>query len=308
VDASGSINAEGNITKPGDGNPIQDAMDIEVELKQWLNGIIMHNSQLIIREETHTSTAEAIAKPLLGIKANELHVFQALEKAELEAIPFTKWTSNQTYRFASYLLPIIKPTLIIANKMDILTSERYFELLTKFYGRNLVAACSAEAELVLRRAEKMGVLEYTPGGEKFRIKENAKLTSKQKGALKYVETRVMDKFIRTGIQQALNTIVFKLLKMNMVYGVSDEITYSDHHGNVLPGVHLMRDGSTPLDLARSIHSSLVDDYVLAVDAKTGVRLPADYNLRHKDVIKIQTRTRKKPKETPIFKKLFRPYM
>jgi ribosome-binding ATPase YchF (GTP1/OBG family) len=125
------------------------------------------------------------------------------------------------------------------------------------------------------------------------MKENAQLSSKQRAAVKYVETRVMDKLMRTGIQQALNTIVFKLLKMNMVYGVSDEEKYSDHHGNVLPDVHLLRDGSTPIDLARSIHSSLAEDYILAIDAKTGARLPADYNLRHKDVIKIQTHTRKK---------------
>ena len=294
VDASGSIDAEGNITKPGDGNPIQDAMDIEVELIQWLNRIITHNSQLIIREETSMSTARAIAKPLLGIKASELQVLQALEKSELNPVPFVKWTSSQTYRFASYLLPIIKPTLLIANKMDILTSDGNLEKLMKLYGRNLVAACSAEAELVLRRAEKMGVLEYTPGEEKFKINQNAKLTREQKGALEYVENRVMNKFMRTGIQQALNTIVFKLLKMNMVYGVSDETKYTDNHGNVLPDVHLMHDGSTPLDLAKHIHSRLAEDYVGAIDAKTGERLPADYTLRHKDVIKIQTQTRKKP--------------
>jgi ribosome-binding ATPase YchF (GTP1/OBG family) len=305
VDASGSIDADGYITKPGSGNPIQDAIDTEVELKQWLNGIIMNNKQLIIRDESHTSTAEAIAKPLLGIKANMLHVSQALEKSELTTVPFAKWTNNQTYEFAGFLLPIIKPTLIVANKMDILTSERYFEMLTKFYGHSLVAACSAEAELVLRRAEKMGVLEYTPGEEKFRIKENAKLSSEQKGALKYVKTRVMDKFMRTGIQQALNTIVFKLLKMNMIYGVSDEEKYSDHHGNVLPDVHLLHDGSTPFDLAKNIHSSLAEDYGFAIDAKTGVRLPADYALRHKDVIKIRTLTRKKARRaSSIFRKVF----
>ena len=130
----------------------------------------------------------------------------------------------------------------------------------------------------------------------FKIKENAKLTAKQRGALKYIETRVMAKWMRTGIQQALNTLVFKLLRTNMVYPVSDESTYTDHHGNVLPDVHLMPDGSTPLDLARNIHTRLAENYVLAIDAKTGMRLPKDYRLRHRDIVKIMTQPKAKTKK------------
>ena len=295
VDASGSIDAEGKITQPGSGNPVQDAMDIEMEINRWVAEIIERNRQFIIREATSSPLEEAIAKSLSGAKANPLQVLQALEKSELKDVPFAKWDLNQTIKFATFLLPIIKPTLIIANKMDILTSETYLPMLTEHYGRSLVAACSAEAELVLRRAEKMGLLQYTPGQEQFRIKENASLTPKQQGALKYIETRVMAKWINTGIQQALNTVVFKLLKNNMIYPVSDEFKLTDHHGNVLPDVYLMPDGSTPIDLARNVHTSLAENYILAIDAKTGIRLPKDYSLRHKDVVKIVTRPTAKQK-------------
>ena len=140
-------------------------------------------------------------------------------------------------------------------------------------------------------AKEKGLLDYTPGQELFRIKENAKLTPKQQGALDYIERRVMTKWIRTGIQQALNIVVFKLLRNNMIFPVSDEIKYMDHHGNVLPDAYLLPDGSTPVDLAQNIHTRLAKDYVLAVDAKTGIRLPKNYNLRHKDVIKIVTRSK-----------------
>ena len=289
VDASGSIDADGKITQPGSGNPVQDAIDIEMEIDRWIAEIIERNKQFIIHEALSSSVEEAIAKSLSGLKANPLQVFQALERSELENTPFAEWDLNKTIKFAAFLLPLIKPTLIVANKMDILTSENFLPMLTEHYGRSLVAACSAEAELLLRRAEKMGLLQYTPGQEKFRIKENAVLTAKQQGALNYIETRVMEKWTNTGIQQALNTIVFKLLKSNMIYPVSDEFKFTDHHGNVLPDVHLMPDGSTPIDLARVVHTSLVENYILAVDAKTGIRLPKDYNLRHKDVIKIVTR-------------------
>jgi ribosome-binding ATPase YchF (GTP1/OBG family) len=289
VDASGSIDADGRITQPGSGNPVQDAVDVEMEINRWIADIIERNRDFITREAQATSLPEAISKALSGVKANPPQVLQALKKSELQKVPFAKWNLNQTIKFAAFLMPIIKPTLIIANKMDVLTSEKYIELLTQYYGRSLVAACSAEAELVLRRAEKLGLLQYTPVQEKFRIKENARLTAKQKGALDYIEKRVMQKWISTGIQQALNTVVFKLLKTNMVYPVSDETKYTDHHGNVLPDVYLMPDGATPLDLARNVHTRLLKNYILALDAKTGIRLPKDYSLRHKDVIKIMTR-------------------
>jgi ribosome-binding ATPase YchF (GTP1/OBG family) len=183
-------------------------------------------------------------------------VHQALEGASLKGVPFERWALDQTIRFAAFLLPIIKPTIIIANKMDIATAEKYYDILANYYGRSLVAACSAKAELALRRAEKMGLLQYTPGQEKFRIKENAKLTPKQQAALSYIERRVMAKWMNTGIQKALNTVVFKLLKANMIYPVSDEHNFTDHHMNVLPDVYLMPDGTTPIDLARNIHSTL----------------------------------------------------
>ncbi|MEM2996771.1 MAG: TGS domain-containing protein, partial [Candidatus Bathyarchaeia archaeon] len=131
--------------------------------------------------------------------------------------------------------------------------------------------------------------------EKFVLREEARLTPEQWRALEYVEKRVMARWLRTGIQQALNTVVFKLLRMNMVYPVADESRYSDNHGNILPDVHLMPDGSTPLDLARNVHTRLAENYILAIDAKTGMRLPKEYNLRHRDVIKIVTQPRTKPK-------------
>ncbi len=295
VDASGSIDKEGKITQPGSGNPVSDAIDIETEIYRWITDIIERNRESIIHELSSASLAEATAKSLSALKLHPSQTLQAIEKSELKEIPFNKWTLNQIMKFAAFLLPIIKPSIVIANKMDITTAEKYFEILTEYYGRSLVAACSAEAELVLRRAEKKGLLQYTPGQEKFRIKENAELTPKQQAALNYIEKRVMGKWFNTGIQQALNTVVFKLLKTNIVYPVSDEQKFTDHHLNVLPDVHLMPDGTTPIDLARSIHSKLAENYILAIDARTGIRLPKDYHLRHKDIIKIVTRPKAKQK-------------
>ena len=239
VDASGSVDAKGNIVEPGGGNPVQDVIDIEMEIEMWIAQIVTHNRQQIIREAEATTLEEALTKTLSGIKARRPAVVQALEESGLGETPFSSWSQDQTKKFAGELLPRIKPSLIIANKMDLHTAENNIEMLADYFSKGLVAACSAEAELALRRAQRAGLLHYSPGHEKFRVVEDAELTPEQMKALAYVEDRVMSKWLRTGIQQALNTLVFKVLRMNMVYPVADETRLADTHGNVLPDVFLM---------------------------------------------------------------------
>ena len=99
--------------------------------------------------------------------------------------------------------------------------------------------------------------------------------------------------MRTGVQFALNVAVFKLLKMNAVYPVYDVQKLSDHKGNVLPDVYLMPDGATVEDLAREIHSDLAKGLLYAIDARTGIRLPASYKLKDRDVLSIVSSSKKR---------------
>ncbi|MBN2334569.1 redox-regulated ATPase YchF [Candidatus Bathyarchaeota archaeon] len=293
VDASGSVDEEGEISQPGSGNPVQDLMDIEMEIELWISHIIDRNKQMITRETEKTSLPEALNKALTGIKTRTPHIVEALGKANLTDKGIDHWSPEETLDLASQLLPVTKPTLIIANKMDLPTAEENLEKLHDYYNEGLVAASSAEAELALRRADKSGLISYAPGHEKFTVIDEDRLTLEQRKAIDYIENRVLYKYMRTGIQQALNTLAFKLLKRNMVYPVSDESRYSDKHGNVLPDAHLMTDDATPMDLAREVHTRLAENYVLAIDARTGLRLPKDYTLRHRDVVKIMTQKRAK---------------
>jgi ribosome-binding ATPase YchF (GTP1/OBG family) len=296
VDASGSIDEEGKISSPGSGNPVQDVMDIEMEIEFWISHIIDRNKPQILHDIEYIGIEEALNKSLTGIKTRPSHVAEALKQAELEDKPFPEWSPEDTVEFAHILLPIIKPTLIMANKMDLPASEENLEKLNEYYSQALVAACSAEAELALRLADKSGLIRYMPGQETFKILDDDALTLDQKQAIDYIEQKVMYKYMRTGIQQALNTLAFRLLKMNMVYPVSDDSKFSDNHGNVLPDAHLMEDGSTPIDLAETVHSRLKEDYILAIDARTGLRLPKDYKLRHRDIVRIMTQKRARAKK------------
>jgi ribosome-binding ATPase YchF (GTP1/OBG family) len=296
IDASGSIDEEGKISRPGSGNPVQDVIDIELEIELWISHIIDRNEQQILHDTDRIELAEALNKSLTGIKTRPSQISEALKKAELDEQTFVKWTPEDRLEFAHQLLPIIKPTLLIANKMDLPTAEDNLEKLIEYYSQGLVAASSAEAELALRLADKSGLIRYMPGQESFKIINEEALTLEQKKAIEYIEERVMYKYMRTGIQQALNTVAFKLLKMNMVYPVSDETRFSDSDGNILPDVHLMQDGATPMDLAKTVHSRLAKDYILAIDARTGLRLPKNYTLRHRDIVKIMSQKRTRSKQ------------
>jgi ribosome-binding ATPase YchF (GTP1/OBG family) len=296
IDASGSIDEEGKISRPGSGNPVQDVIDIELEIELWISHIIDRNEQQILHDTDRIELAEALNKSLTGIKTRPSQISEALKKAELDEQTFAKWTPEDRLEFAHQLLPIIKPTLLIANKMDLPTAEDNLEKLIEYYSQGLVAASSAEAELALRLADKSGLIRYMPGQESFKIINEEALTLEQKKAIEYIEERVMYKYMRTGIQQALNTVAFKLLKMNMVYPVSDETRFSDSDGNILPDVHLMQDGATPMELAKTVHSRLAKDYILAIDARTGLRLPKNYTLRHRDIVKIMSQKRTRSKQ------------
>ncbi len=297
VDASGSIDEEGKISQPGSGNPVQDVMNIELEIELWISHIIDRNKPNIIRDSGGSSFVEALNNALTGIKTRPGHIVQALEVSELTEKLISDWTPEDTLEFSHRLLPIIKPTLIMANKMDLLTAEENLEKLNDYYSHSLVAACSAEAELALRRADKSGLIRYSPGQETFKVIDEDRLTLDQKKAIQYIEEKVMYKYMRTGIQQALNTLAFKLLRRNMVYPVSNEEKLSDGEGNILPDVHLMENDDQPIDLARTVHTRLAENFILAIDARTGLRLPKDYTLRHRDIVKIMTQKRSQIKSS-----------
>ena len=90
----------------------------------------------------------------------------------------------------------------------------------------------------------------------------------------------------TGVQSAINQAYSTLLHAVVVFPVEDENKLTDKDGNVLPDAHVMRGGSTALDLARTVHSELAESFLYAIDARSGKRVSADYELRDGDILKI----------------------
>jgi ribosome-binding ATPase YchF (GTP1/OBG family) len=101
----------------------------------------------------------------------------------------------------------------------------------------------------------------------------------------------MKELMRTGVQFALNVLVFKLLRMNVVYPVADVKRLADKKGRVLPDVYLMAEGSDITDLARSVHSDLVKGLLFGIDARSGLRLPPTYKLKDRDIVNLVSSSR-----------------
>jgi ribosome-binding ATPase YchF (GTP1/OBG family) len=177
-----------------------------------------------------------------------------------------------------------KPILIVANKMDLPTSEANLERLKKS-NRLVIPACS-EAELALRRAAEKQFIDYRPGDCNFKTSAPEKLSESQVKALEIIREKILLASGSTGVQEAINTAFFKLLNMITVYPVEDLERLSDHMGRVLPDAYLVPYGTTARQLAYIIHTELGEGFIYAVEARDKKRLGEDYTLRDRDVVSI----------------------
>ena len=289
VDASGSIDADGKIASSGAGDPVADIEDIEEELAMWYVKLFESSSEKITRilkTSPRADFAETVSDQMHGVGVRRSHVVEVLKKMKVIGEDVEGWTDDERREFAWSLREVSKPTLIVANKMDIPDATKNFEKIRESHQDTIVVPCSAESELTLRRAESSGVIRYHPGEERFDIVKGAKLNEKQSSALSHITKAILGEYLHTGVQFAINVAVFKLLRMNAVYPVSDASKFSDGSGNILPDVFLMPSGSSVSDLAASVHSDLARGLLYAVDARTGLRLPADYQLKDRDVLSI----------------------
>jgi ribosome-binding ATPase len=294
VDVSGGIDVTGRVTKQGTGDPVADIGDIEEELAMWYLKLLEGNREKISRSiNTGVDIVAAITDVLRGVGVRDEHVKMALQKNSMMDGKFDEFDPQKIKGFLRSLRTISKPTLILANKIDLPSAADNFKRLRDRYKDVLIIPSSADAELTLRRAESRGLIKYNPGDERFEIVHQEQLNDKQKWALNFIRRDILGEYLRTGVQFAINVAVFKLLSMNTVYPVADIKKLSDKHGNVLPDVYLMESGSTTEDLARTIHTELAKGLLYAIDARDGLHLPRNYVLKDRDILSIVSAKKRK---------------
>lgn len=287
VDASGSTDAEGRPVKPGTYDPVEEALSIIREIDEWFVSVIARvwNSKISRHLSTVTEPLDYVAQNLSGLSIAKHHVLEACRKAGLEDKNPRNWGSDDIRRFAIELRKTSKPIVIAANKIDIGVAEENVKKLKETFGDENVVPVSALAELVLRKASSSGLVDYLPGDKGFEIKSSI-LNEEQRKALEIIREKVLERYGSTGVQELLNTVVFKTLKLVTVYPVEDAKKYVDHHGNILPDAYLVPEGTTARGLAYMVHTELGDSFIYAINAKTGERVGEDYVVRDNDVIKI----------------------
>lgn len=280
IDISGSTDESGNPVAPGTRDPKEDIKFLEEEIDYWILGILKRNLSFKRMEATKEKFADIIWKQLsgLGIKLPSIE----------HAIAATGITpSSDDYdmlRFIKILREHAKPILLAANKIDIAGSEKNLERLADLGFQ--MFPCSAESELALRRAAEKGIIEYAPGDRAFEIKKE--IDTAHRNALEYIQKNVLSKYGSTGVQKIIDTAVFDVLQMIVVYPVENEHKYTNRKGEVLPDALLMPRGSTALDLAYKVHEDIGKKFIAAVDARTGRHLSAAYELKNGDIISIKS--------------------
>ena len=293
VDASGGIDSSGRITETGMGDPVSDFADIEEELNMWYQKIFEGNRDKLQKMISNDNDQiGALTELYQGMGVKQSHVKDALKITNLEEKDIENYNINDSKKFATELRRISKPTLIVANKIDIDGAAKNFQRLRERYNDIIVVPASADSELSLRRAEQKNLIKYSPGSEKFDILKENDLNQKQKNALNFIESDIMGEYMRTGVQFAINVTVFKLLKMNSIYPVTTPENLSDKKGRVLPDLILLKDGSTVIDLAKEIHSDLTKGLLYAKDLRYNLRVPTNYQLRDRDVISLVSASKK----------------
>ena len=293
VDASGGIDSSGRITETGTGDPVSDFADIEEELNMWYQKIFEGNRDKLQKMISNDNDQiGALTELYQGMGVKQSHVKDALKITNLEEKNVENYDINDSKKFATELRRTSKPTLIVANKIDIDGAAKNFQRLRERYNDIIVVPASADSELSLRRAEQKNLIKYSPGSEKFDILKENDLNQKQKNALNFIESDIMGEYMRTGVQFAINVTVFKLLKMNSIYPVTTPENLSDKKGRVLPDLILLKDGSTVIDLAKEIHSDLTKGLLYAKDLRYNLRVPTNYQLRDRDVISLVSASKK----------------
>lgn len=286
IDAAGATDAEGSPCAPGAHDPLEDVQFLEQELTMWLVQILQKDWRRLSQSiaTIRGNLVDEVYNKLSGLAIPKLAIAEAVRKTALDPERPIEWTTEDLRVFANQLRQLAKPMLIAANKIDLSISEQNIHRLQKT--DYMVIPCSAEAELILRRAANQDLISYRPGDSTFQLKHPDKLTTQQRQVLHTIEKQVLARWETTGIQSALNRAFYDLLQMITVYPVENIERLSDHNGNILPDAFLVPTGTTVKEFAYQIHSDLGEGFLYAIDARSHKRLGEDYVITDRDVIKI----------------------
>jgi ribosome-binding ATPase len=289
VDLSGGTDAEGRLAAPGSQDPSLEVRWLEDELVDWMTEILGRDFDRQARsvELEGRKLEEFLAQRLTGLSVAPSALATALRTTSLDRTHPGHWSAADRRTLARALLTASKPRLIAANKCDRATPEQA-QALAGAVGDLPVVPTAADAELLLRRAARAGLLVYRPGDPTFSVKDPGSLTPAQSRALEGVRATCAA-WGGTGAQRALETMVFDRLHRMVVYPVEDETHWTDTRGRVLPDALLVPRDATARAVAYRVHSELGDQFIRAIDGRSHRALGAEQPVAPNSVLRIVAR-------------------
>ena len=284
VDISGSTDIQGQPVNLGTHDPLEDIKFVEEEFDLWFKDLLDREWPKLVKEieQKRAKISDGITRRFTGLGILESQVDDVLTSMSLKVKKPQEWSEDDMMNFLKSLRKKAKPLIIAANKADLCDN---LDILQKISETFTVISSSAETELLLKKAAKAGLIDYVPGDDSFQGKDDVKLSDQQNNAL-HLAKNVLTKIQTTGVQKILNSIIFDVLDMIVVYPVEDETKLTNKQGQILPDARLLKNGSTAKELAFTIHQDIGKGFLHAIDAKTKQRIGADHQLKNGDIVKI----------------------
>ncbi len=289
VDLSGATDEEGRPVPPGSSDPSQEVGWLEEELVAWIAEILGRGFERDARgaELDGKKVEELVSGRLTGLSIPPAAILAALRTSGIDSAHPSRWTEADRRQLALALLRTAKPRLVAANKCDHASREEASALAGKLDPLPCVPT-AADAELTLRRASRAGLVTYRPGDADFQDAPGATLSPAQRRALEEIR-RLLGLWGSTGVQAALEAMVFERLHRVVVYPVEDEQHWTDSRGRVLPDALLVPAGTPVREVAYRVHTDLGERFVRAVDGRTHRALAADHPVEAGSVLRIVAR-------------------
>jgi ribosome-binding ATPase len=286
VDLSGGTDAEGRIVSPGTQDPAEEVRWLEEELVAWVVEILGRDFLRQARsvELEGKKVEDFLLQRFTGLAVTPADIAAALRASPVDRARPSHWTAEEREGLARGMLAASKPRLVAANKMDHATSDRATDLGTKVEPIPVVPT-SADAELTLRRAARAGLVDYRPGDPTFTVREPSRLSAPQTKALEGIRT-IVSTWGGTGVQTALERMVFERLHQIVVYPVEDETRWTDGRGRVLPDALLVPAETPARTVAYRVHTDLGENFIRAIDGRTHRAIGAEQPVAPNSVIRI----------------------
>ena len=289
VDLSGATDAEGRVVPVGTHDPAREVEWLEDELVAWVAEILGRDFDRHVRpvETEGGKVEEFLAQRLAGLSVSMAAVMAALRTTSVDRHRPSRWSDADRRALARDLLRAAKPRVVVANKCDRATPAQG-GLLAQAIEPVPSVPTAADAELTLRRASRAGLVEYRPGDATFQVRDGTRLTAGQSHALDEIR-RILHDWGSTGVQPALESMVFSRLGRMVVYPVEDETHWTDGQGRVLPDALLVPVGTPARAVAYRVHTDLGEHFIRAIDGRTHRALAADHPLEPNAVVRIVAR-------------------